>query len=298
MTHGPTWHPREERPRVGRAVLVLWMVVFVGGMGLVVPNPAPAQTRPSETPTLIERYQSARRHVLAQRFLQRGQVLPVLPPDALPTAVDSLTRRSSKEPEEDEEELRSFPLRSARAVHRLERSWFEEQYADTRWSFLGAGTYRTFFDTTWTRELRARLQAQFGDPTHALGDEDPSEVEGGQAQFEYWFVVNDSIPVRVTDASGPKDRGLIVASDRRYRDRLRALRDTLLAPVRQPERAPYVDYYYDELVERWYRTGFDGQTYFLERISRTEIVPGRRPRKESNTNSSSSLSNTDDETSL
>lgn len=272
------------------SVFVFWIVVIGGLVALLDVGSAAAQTPPSDGATIIDRYQTARRHVLVQRFLRDGPGLRVLPPETLPTLVDSLRRRTSQEPTGVESDRPSFPLRNVRAVHRLERGWFEEQYEDTRWSFLGAGVSRTFFDTTRTQELRARLQAQFGDPTQTLGDTDPREVESEQPQFEYWFIVNDSIPVQVTDASGPMDRGLIVATERRYRDRLRGLRDTLLAPVQQPERAPYVDYYYDGLVEQWYRTGFDGRTYFLEQISRFDIVPGRRPRQDAVQDSSSSAS--------
>jgi hypothetical protein len=97
-------------------------------------------------------------------------------------------------------------------------------------------------------------------------------------QFAYWFVVNDSIPVRVTDERGPTGRGLIVSTDRAYRDRLVALRAALLDPLRREESAPYVDYYYDDATRRWYRVGYDGRSFFRERISRFDILPGRRPR--------------------
>lgn len=265
-----------DRLTLGQSLFVLCLAVFLGGSSLGGPMIASAQTVPSEGETLIDRYQTARRHVLAQRFLQQGRDLRVLSPKTLPTAVDSLRR--TPEENERQDETRPFPLENVHTVHRLERGWFDEQYGDTRWSFLGAGTYQTFFDTTRTQELRARLQGHFGDPTQTLGDADPREVEDGRAQFEYWFVVNDSIPVRVTDASGPLDRGLIVMTDRQYRDRILALRDTLLGVLRQPKRAPYADYYYDTLAERWYRTGYTGESYFLERISPYDILPGRRAR--------------------
>lgn len=290
MTHAFSRDSRTVLSEGGGSVFVFWVVVIGGLVALLDVGSAAAQTSPSDGATIVDRYQTARRHVLAQRFLQDGPGLRVLPPETLPTLVDSLHRRMSQEPTGVESDRPFFPLRSVRAVHRLERGWFEEQYDDTSWSFLGAGVSRTFFDTTRTQELRARLQAQFGDPTQTLGDTDPREVESEQPQFEYWFIVNDSIPVQVTDASGPMDRGLIVATERRYRNRLQGLRDTLLAPVRQPERAPYVDYYYDGLVEQWYRTGFDGRTYFLEQISRFDIVPGRRPRQDAVQDSSSSAS--------
>jgi hypothetical protein len=167
----------------------------------------------------------------------------------------------------------------------MERAWFREQYGGTEWSFLGSGPRLTFLDTTYTRALRARLQAQFGAPTYTLAEVDldawwatPDSSRDGLPQFAYWFVVNDSIPVRVTDVEGPTGRGVIVSTDRQYRDHLLALRDALLGTLHRKERAPYVDYYYDEATRRWYRVGFDGQSFFRERISRFDIVRGQRPR--------------------
>jgi len=84
------------------------------------------------------------------------------------------------------------------------------------------------------------------------------------------------------DVHGPYDRGLIVATDRRFRSELRAFRKALLAPIlRTDEREPYVDYFYDTEIDTWYRTGYDGDDFFMESIRRSRIVPGRRPWLES-----------------
>jgi len=225
--------------------------------------------------TLIERYREARYRALARRHLQRGGQFHVYPPEQLPTPIDSLrpsrSRRTSAAAPEP-----SFPLHDVRPVRRLERSWFQQNFAGTDWSFLGDTGDYTFLDTTRTPILRARLQAQFGAPTRALADRPLEKPPDNRTQFEYWFVVNDSIPVQVMDPRGPKGRGLIVAVEQAYRDRLRVLRDTLLAPLHRSEPAPHVDYYYDARRERWYRTGFDGQSFFLEQIPSTRVVPGQR----------------------
>jgi hypothetical protein len=261
--------------RWGGALVAL--VVLAWGLG---PPSTQAQTQASDTLNLIERYRTARVQSLARQALRRGWTARALPPDSVPARRPRLLRRpDSSRTQETNERAPAFPIEDLRTVHRLERGWFKDEHGDTDWSFLGASTQLTFFDTTYTRDLRARLQAQFGDPTQTLADlPDTSRI--GEAQFEYWFVVNDSIPVRVTDANGPRDRGLIVATDRRLRDRLPDLRAALLRPLRRPERAPYVDYYYDttdEGTRRWYRAGFDGQSFFLNRIPRSDIMTGRRP---------------------
>lgn len=230
---------------------------------------------------ILDRYQRARFFVEAEKILEaNGRVVQGLPPVRLRTAADSLRPDPPSDRERTEEER--FPLTERRAVRRLERPWFQEKFGDTKWAFLGASSYLTPLDTTLTRELRARLEAQFGPPTLTLAEMDRDEAVDEYIQFEYWFVVNDSIPAMVMDVHGPYDRGLIVATDHRFREDLRAFREALLAPVlRTDAREPYVDYFYDTDVETWYYTGYDGDDYFLEPIRRSDVVQGRRPRMES-----------------
>ena len=261
---------------------LLGVLVLVGG--ILAPASLWAQPTPSDSLSLAERYRTARFHMLVQQFLDGRRGVPVRPPrffrvqgDSIvagPPTVDSVLHRSRP----------SFPVTDVRRVRDLEISWFREHYESVKWSFLGAGTRITFFDTTRTRALRARLQAAFGEPTRTLAEiysrewvRTPDSTREAPIQFEYWFVVNDSIPVRVSDVNGPTERGVILSTSRRYRDRLFALRESLLAPLREAEPAPYVDYYYEEETRRLYRVGYDGQAYFHERISRFAITPGRRP---------------------
>jgi hypothetical protein len=281
--------PQDEgATRTGRWAFLLVFVLVAGDIG---GPPARAQDRPGarrDSLDLISRYRMARFRLLARQFVQQ-MPLRTLPPTAISTPIDSLfsptdsTERTVASRDEDP----SFPIEDVRRIRDLERSWFRTRYGDTEWSFLGSGPRLTTLDTTRTRELRARLQAHFGDPTFTPAEVDldewarrPDSTREGIVQFAYWFVVNDSIPVRVTDANGPTARGLIVSTDRAYRDRLRALRGALLDPLRREERAPYVDYYYEDETRRWYRVGFDGESFFREQISRRDIVRGRRPRLE------------------
>ena len=260
MTHALKWDRQDEEVLPG--ILLMYGALLVGSLvgstSTMVPSSAVAQT-PGDAggSSLIERYQRARHRALARRHLRQEGRLPVHPPAQLPT---SSIQADSAEPEP------SFPLHNVRPVRRLEQDWFRKKFADTEWAFLGKASHRAFLDTARTLDLRARLQTAFGDPTRTPADAPLETPPDNQTQFEYWFVVNDSIPVQVTDVRGPRDRGLIVAVERSYRSQLRALRDTLLAPLRHAERTPYVDYYYDEQRERWYRAGFDGQSFFLKQI--------------------------------
>jgi hypothetical protein len=275
MTHVPEWDwPDEDTLGAVPVLLLVSCGLLVGS--LLGPLSAVAQTADDAGETsLVERYRKARYRTLARRHLQQEGQFSAYPPKPLPTPTDSLLPNQPDRASTTAREP-SFPLHDVRPVRRQEKDWFRTRFADTKWAFLGETPHYTFLDTTRTPDLRARLQAQFGNPTRTLADaplEEPSE----RPQFEYWFVVNDSIPVQVTDVSGPKGRGLIVAAERPYRDRLQALRDTLLAtPLQHSDRMPYVDYYYDEWRERWYRTGFDGQSFFLKQIPRTDVVAGQR----------------------
>jgi hypothetical protein len=267
--------------------LVLAVVLLVGG-GVGAPD-LRAQT-PADTLSLIERYRTARLRALAQEFLDGRRGLPVQPPRRLSTGADTLLAAPSRtDTARSVAEARpAFPIETVRRVRDLERSWFRRQYQSVEWSFLGSGRRLTFVDTSRTRTLRARLQARFGPPTRTLAElysnewvRAPDSTREAPIQFEYWFIVNDSIPVRVSDVGGPRDRGVIVSSDRRYREDLAAIRSALLGPLQAVEPAPYVDYYYEAATRRWYRVGFDGRTFFRERISRFDIVPGRRPQLDS-----------------
>src|SRR5690606_26124355 len=115
-----------------------------------------------------------------------------------------------------------------------------------------------------------RLQTRFGAPTRTLADLD---IDGLRAddhiQFEYRFVVNDTLPLVVLDTGGPFERGVVVASDSRYRDHLFALRQALLDALHLASGpAPYADYFFNAREQAWYRTGYDGTGYFARRISR------------------------------
>jgi len=288
--HLPMIPGRDTTTLVERGSRRRFLAVLVLGIGLALAgNSAPRAQTTDDSLSLAERYRTVRFQTLVQEYLDGRRTLPIRPPERLPVEPDSLlaiedpadSARAGSEAEP------AFDIASIRRVRDLERSWFRERYRGVEWSFLGTGLQLTFADTIRTRDLRARLQARFGEPTRTLAEiysnewvRAPDSTREDPIQFEYWFVVNDSIPVRVSDVSGPGERGGIVSTDRRYREDLAALRTALLRPLKREERAPYVDYYYEPETRRWYRVGYDGRSFFRERISRFDIVPGRRPEVE------------------
>ena len=175
---------------------------------------------------------------------------------------------------------KSFEVSDWRLVRKFERSWFNKKFERTLWAYLGTEPLLRV-DTTFTRELRSKLEAYYGPPTQTiselLSDGEPNaRTRDRHIQFEYWFVVNDSIPVVLMDVNGPLERGLIVSSDQRYRDILLQVRESLLKEfMNSKQRAPYIDYYFDALLRAWYYVGFDGVSYFYEPIGQPNLALGR-----------------------
>lgn len=269
----PACHDRSAPARATGTGRLWGLLVAVSAALLMLPDLAWAQ---QDDRPLVRRYQAARYRVLAQQILDNGKGrLPAFAPVRIPTPLDTLTM--SPEPAPD---ATGFTLRDVRVMRKLERSWFDSTFAATEWAYLGLSRDHTFIDTTQTRDLRARLQAVFGSPTQTLGDFDLRTPRSEYVQFEYWFVVNGDVPVKVSDMDGPRGRGLVVSTDARYRDSLHTLRGALLEPLRSARRAPYVDYYYDAEAEQWYRTGFDGTAFFRRRTRPARMTPAQRPRVE------------------
>lgn len=164
------------------------------------------------------------------------------------------------------------------AIPKLLQGFFERRFEDTEWAYYGSN-HATRVDTTLTWRLRAALEAAYGSPTRTVVEigQDTSLTLSNAAQFEYWLIVNDTIPVIVSDVGGPLDRGLVIATDRRLRDRLEELRDVLFEPYTRPHapRAPFADYFYDVEGRRWYLAGYDGFRFVMRATPRPRLRMGR-----------------------
>lgn len=147
-----------------------------------------------------------------------------------------------------------------------EQGAFVERYREAYWQ--AANRSRIPLDTMGTPALRGRLQAAFGDPTRNADAQRRYGYGGSEyVQFEYWFIVNDSIPVLALDLDGPFGSGLLVAGDERHEEFLGDLKRDLsrqLLAVRFPD--PWVDYYHAFDREAWYRTGYNGAEYFTREV--------------------------------
>lgn len=166
---------------------------------------------------------------------------------------------------------------SWRVIPREERLAQQKAFGDRKWAFLGTN-YFTLLDTTRTMEIRARMEHRFGAPTKTVVEIDYRRNLRSEdyIQFEYWFVLNDSIPLIVMDVNGPFDRGVIVATDHGSRDILYPLRQSFLSGMMRDEPfAVYTDYYYNTVTEQWYRVGYDGQAFFNRPIRAPNLSAGR-----------------------
>ena len=143
---------------------------------------------------------------------------------------------------------------------------FVEQYAEAYWQAADPGA--GLVDSLDTAALRGRLQAAFGRPTRNADAQRRYGYGGSEyIQFEYWFVVNDSIPVLALDIDGPYGRGLMIATDDPHAaiaTHLKADLSARLAQARRPD--PWVDYYHSYERGHWVRTGFNGDEAFTVRV--------------------------------
>ena len=144
------------------------------------------------------------------------------------------------------------------------QGFFLERFRETYWQ--AGGTRGLLTDSLETTALRGKLQAAFGRPTRN-GDAQKRYGYGGSEfiQFEYWFVVNDSIPILALDVDGPFGQGLLVATAEEYARILPAIKADLSARLEGQRPVPWLDYYHSFERGRWFKTGFNGtETYVLD----------------------------------
>ena len=155
-------------------------------------------------------------------------------------------------------------------VETADRASFQRRFGDVQWT--GAGFEgSTVIDRIPTREIRARLQKVFGDPTQKLkhlvdGD---NFRPGHYIQFEYWFVINDEIPMMVLDIDGPFGNGLVFAGASRYVDLMPEIKRTLSGKLMDiSELGEYEDHYFEINDRQWYLVRYKDGSFEEEEVSR------------------------------
>jgi hypothetical protein len=153
-------------------------------------------------------------------------------------------------------------------ITKEERAQFERETRDI--SLTGQGLYEdTKLDDRQTNEIRARLQAQFGNPTQTLEDLiNKEDFRPGKAiQFEYWFMVNDSIPLMVLDWNGPFGSGLTYGGASKYVDLMPQIKREFVQKLMSVEEfGEYKDYFYSPEKDQWYIVKYEDGKFRNEEI--------------------------------
>ena len=149
------------------------------------------------------------------------------------------------------------------------RAWFMERFNDIKWT--GRGLYNeTDLDDRQTNEIRARLQAVYGNPTQTIEDLiNQEDFRPGKAiQFEYWFTVNDSIPMMVLDWDGPFGSGLTFVGASRYIDLMPQVKRTFARKLMTvDDLANYQDYFYSPERQQWFNVAYSDGQYETKEIT-------------------------------
>ena len=245
--------------------------------------PVCAQQLPRITrETLPDVYREARFKKQFDKILGTTTIpMTPLPPEHIASPADTVGPWIAQQafdyaPPQKEVKL-TAKVSSWQLVKRIERHEYQDQFRSVKWAYLG-NNYFTPLDTVETKEIRARMQSRVGPPTRTLAELDYTRRLRREEyiQFEYWFILNDSIPMIVMDVNGPFERGIVVACDHRYRHILYTMRQSFLGQMmREEQLGPYVDYYYKYATQRWYRTGYDGQQFFTDLIGQPNLARGR-----------------------
>lgn len=150
--------------------------------------------------------------------------------------------------------------------------WFMNKFDDVKLTGQGLNN-KSEIDALETSEVRARLQAVFGEPTKTIEDLIGGEnFRPGEAiQFEYWFTVDDSIPLMVLDVDGPFSQGLVYGGASRYIDLMPQIKRTFSQKLMEVENpAEYSDYFYSPEREQWFLVTYENGTYSTEEIESPE----------------------------
>lgn len=153
-----------------------------------------------------------------------------------------------------------------------DRAWFMNKFEDIKWT--GQGLYGDAgIDDIQTNKLRARMEAAFGAPTQTIEDLiNKSDFRLAEAiEFEYWFTVDDSIPLMVLDVDGPFGRGLVYGGASRYIDLMPQIKRTFARKLmKENSPAEFQDYYFSPERGKWFDVRYENGRYISKEIEAPE----------------------------
>ena len=162
-----------------------------------------------------------------------------------------------------------------RKIENADREIFEKQFERTLWTGQGLYNPQTI-DRIPTIEIRARLQALFGDPTVTIEDLiTGADFRPGKAiQFEYWFVVDGEIPLMLLDLDGPFENGLVYVGPSEFVDQMPQVKRTLNRLLMQEveDFSEFEDYFFSPEREQWYLVSYKDGAFSREPIERPSFA--------------------------
>ncbi len=237
--------------------------------------------------SLVSRLKWLRTQEIASRhFSEYGFRLRLRALDPLDVKSDSIRQWISDMLNQDQDSIATkrpdYRISFSQRIDAREIDLYESRFAAIEWAFLGNTSF-TDVDTMLTRDIRARLEFLYGPPTRTLAEiklptEPPPDslLEADIIEFEYWFILNDSIPAFILDVNGPWDRGVVMAVPSLYRDILTEIKEAFLGQLTESdERTPFADYYFNVEQGFWYVTVYDGASFYDVRIERPNLELGR-----------------------
>jgi hypothetical protein len=159
-------------------------------------------------------------------------------------------------------------------VEKSEAKAFDEQFEGMIWTAQGFNRQASVVDNLPTTELRARLQQVFGNPTKTVKDlieeKKFGRSEGATIQFEYRFVVNDSIPVMLLDINGPFGQGLVWVGGNRWVDRMAQIKRDLAEEIMSTKTlAEFEDFFYSPEQEKWFSVRLKSGEFKTEELKKS-----------------------------
>jgi hypothetical protein len=170
----------------------------------------------------------------------------------------------------------AFRMPEFKKIENNQRASFERRFSDVLWTGMGMHVATTM-DHLPTSELRSRLQALLGNPTQTIEHliHKPDFRAAECVQFEYWIVVNDSIPIMILDVDGPFTSGLVYGVASRYIDVMPGIKRALSNKMMSvQEMGEYTDYFYSPERNEWYEVSYRNGSFNNRKIDR----PARFPR--------------------
>lgn len=157
-------------------------------------------------------------------------------------------------------------------VETEDRAKFQALFGTTNWT--GQGFNSTSIDQVPVIEVRAKLQAAYGEPTLKIEDIVKSGTyrDGKAIQFEYWFIVDGKYPMMVLDFNGPFDRGMVYVGASRYVDLMPQIKRTFTKTLEESEPKEYLDYYFSPERNQWFKVSYSNGKYTNEQIKQPDHI--------------------------